>query len=330
MPLLGVCSAYAFACAFCSRFLFSWICFLLAGSLGNSGFVQFCLLFLILRISGFSSFSRVSCSGLFLDFLHYREFLVLVGFYSVLFAGLADNHFFSWTLWPMTSSSFHPIPHHSTPSTQPHPTTSQPHPTTIDSRPHIRRHTCTSPSQPIITSLMPNWYCPLVFLWESGPHQLDRWVGSPEVWILNLGALPIIASISFTHLACLCACFYECSSCVYTFFSTCLSTCVARAACFVFSSVFIITCMFSFLTNLLDNFVTVPIDVHITLLICLDSFSNCIFISLIPAYVCRNLCTHFPPIPYSYTFIAVFICMFCVLLYIHNHLFVFCFLVLQI
>ena len=67
-----------------------------------------------------------------------------------------------------------------------------------------------------------------------------------RVWIPNLGALPIIASVSLTHLPCLFACFYESVSCVYAFFSTCLSTCAARAACSVFGCVFITTFLFSF------------------------------------------------------------------------------------
>ena len=53
---------------FCSRFLFFWLSFLLAGSLCNSGFVHLSLLFLILRISGFSPFSRISRSGRFSGF----------------------------------------------------------------------------------------------------------------------------------------------------------------------------------------------------------------------------------------------------------------------
>ena len=66
-----------------------------------------------------------------------------------------------------------------------------------------------------------------------------------RVWIPNLGALPIIASVSLTHLPCLFACFYESVSCVYAVFSTYLSTCVVRAACFVFGSLFITTSLFS-------------------------------------------------------------------------------------
>jgi len=82
----------------------------------------------------------------------------------------------------------------------------------------------------------------------------------------------------------------------------------------------------SFSTNLIDTSVTVPIDVRITLLICLNSFFICIFISLIPAYVNLNMYMHFPSLPYSYTLISIFICMFCVLFYIHSHLSVFFFL----
>jgi len=35
-----------------------------------------------------------------------------------------------------------------------------------------------------------------------------------------------------------------------------------------------------------------------------------------------NMYTNFPPLPYSYTLISIFIGMFCVLFYIHNHPFV--------
>ena len=52
--------------------------------------------------------------------------------------------------------------------------------------------------------------------------------------------------------------------------------------------------------------------------------------SLIPAYVYLNMYTHFPPLPYSYIFIAEFICMLCVLFYIYKHLLVFFLAFLQI
>jgi len=66
------------------------------------------------------------------------------------------------------------------------------------------------------------------------------------VWIPNLGDLPIIASVSLTHIPCLFACFHESVSCVYTFFSPCLSTCVALAACFVLGSVLLTAFLFCF------------------------------------------------------------------------------------
>jgi len=45
-------------------------------------------------------------------------------------------------------------------------------------------------------------------------------------------------------------------------------------------------------------------------------------IILIAAYVYLNVHTHFPPLPYSYTFIAIFMCMFCDMIYICTLLFV--------
>jgi len=93
--------------------------------------------------------------------------------------------------------------------------------------------------------------------------------------------------------------------------------------CFVFCSILITIFLFSFSCsiNLINTYVTVPIDVRITLPICLDSILIFIFISLIPAYVYLNMYERFPPLPYSYTFIAIFMCMFCVIIYISIHLF---------
>ena len=52
--------------------------------------------------------------------------------------------------------------------------------------------------------------------------------------------------------------------------------------------------------------------IRMTLLICQSSFSICVFIILIPACVYLNMHTHFPPLVYSYTSIATFICIsFC-------------------
>jgi len=43
---------------------------------------------------------------------------------------------------------------------------------------------------------------------------------------------------------------------------------------------------------------------------------------LISAYVYLNMYTHFPLLPYSYTFIAIFICIVCVVFYFYTHVFV--------
>ena len=64
----------------------------------------------------------------------------------------------------------------------------------------------------------------------------------------------------------------------------------------------------------------VTIHVRINLRICLNSFSIYIFVPQIPTYVYKHMYTHFSPPPYLYTLVAIFICMFCVLFYIDNHL----------
>jgi len=56
--------------------------------------------------------------------------------------------------------------------------------------------------------------------------------------------------------------------------------------------------------------VTVPIDVHVALLICLPSSSFCISICVIHAYVYVNLYKHFPPLPHEHTTIAMSICKY--------------------
>jgi len=162
-----------------------------------------------------------------------------------------------------------------------------------------------------------------------------------------LGVLPIIASVSLTHLPSLFVCLHESLSCVYAVLSTYLSTCVALAACFVLGSVFLTAFFISF-------FFVYKSDRHLcySAFWCTHNptnmpkqktknkkqkwiyvyffFSTFILISLIPAYVYLNVYTHFPPLPYSYTFIAIFISMFCVLFSTYNHLFVFFLIFLQI
>jgi len=111
---------------------------------------------------------------------------------------------------------------------------------------------------------------------------------------------------------------------VYTFFSTCLSTCVASAVWFVFGFVFITTFLFFFFFSCEFNRYRChgALDVRITLLLCLSPVSICMTIILIVAYEYLNIHTQFPTLPYSYTFIAIFICMFCDMFYICTHLYV--------
>jgi len=75
-----------------------------------------------------------------------------------------------------------------------------------------------------------------------------------------------------------------------------------------YNHLFVFLILFS--TSLVATYVTVPIDVLITLLISLSSASFCISICVFHAYACVNLCTDFPPLPYSYTVIATFICIY--------------------
>jgi len=145
------------------------------------------------------------------------------------------------------------------------------------------------------------------------------------VWIAKPGALTIIASVSLTPNPSLFACFYESVSSVYVFFSTCLSACVASAAWFVFCFVFITTFLFPFFFFCKFNRYLChgALNVRITLLLSMSPFFICMFTLLIPVYVLPKIHTHSLPVLYSYTFIAISICMFCDLRYIYTHLFVF-------
>jgi len=55
----------------------------------------------------------------------------------------------------------------------------------------------------------------------------------------------------------------------------------------------------------------------------LSSFRIYTTLILIPAYVYPNIHTHFPPLPYSYTFIAIFICIVSVMFCIYTYVFVY-------
>ena len=60
---------------------------------------------------------------------------------------------------------------------------------------------------------------------------------------------------------------------------------------------------------------------RMSLLICLSSFSICMFIILIPVYVFLNMYTQVPPLPYPYAFISIFICIVCVMFYTYTNVF---------
>jgi len=105
------------------------------------------------------------------------------------------------------------------------------------------------------------------------------------VWISNPGALPIIASVSPQPIPCLFACFYESVSHVYVLFSTCLSSCVAREACFLFCSIFKTTLL---------------LVIRMTILICMSSFS--IYMSIIP-----NTCVCVYKQSYAFPFSSVLV-----------------------
>jgi len=110
-------------------------------------------------------------------------------------------------------------------------------------RPHTYRFTHTTP---VYTTTLRHTLTPstlhiseldkIVFPRYSSQSFTDTREGVyvTRVRIPNPGALPIIASVSPQPFPCLFACLYDSVSYVYTFFSTCLSACVARAACFVF------------------------------------------------------------------------------------------------
>jgi len=84
-----------------------------------------------------------------------------------------------------------------------------------------------------------------------------------------------------------------CRVCMLSSLPVCLPVLRAlRVLCLVLSSYQSLCFLSSFSTNLIDPYVTVPIDVSITLPICLSSFPICIFVSLIPANVCLNMYRH--------------------------------------
>jgi len=125
----------------------------------------------------------------------------------------------------------YPFPHNHTLPTQPRTHLSHPPP---------HNHTLRTAWKKLLFNCVPQIFS------EKLPHGLTA-AWHFGVWIPNLGALPITASISLTHIPSLFACFHESVSCVYVFFSTCLSICVWRAACLVFCCIF--TSFFSISKN---------------------------------------------------------------------------------
>ena len=94
----------------------------------------------------------------------------------------------------------------------------------------------------------------------------------------------------------MCVCFL-----LYLSFYLCCARCVF---CVLFC---IYTLLFpsSSSTNSIDTYVTVPIDIHIALLMYLSSSSFCISTCVIHAYVYVNFYKHFLPLSHSYTTIAI-------------------------
>jgi len=173
------------------------------------------------------------------------------------------------------------------------------------------------------------WNCiPEIFLSEppTGSRLLGVTSVNPRFTNNSLG-LDHAHSLSvclFLWVCVVCVCFL-----IYLSFYLCCAPYVFCVLFYIPNHIFAFR-LVPFSTNLIETYATVPIDVRTTLPICLSSFSTCIFLSQIPAYVYLNMYTHFPPLPYSYTLIAIFICMVCVLFYTYKHLFVFFLLFLQI
>ena len=138
-------------------------------------------------------------------------------------AKAAPRHFISPT---HKKATYHISPHDTTLPlpTQPHPAYSSPHPPLASST--QQSHHPHSLKKKLFNRV------PQKFLSEKLPHGLTA-AWHFGVWIPNLGALPIIASVSLTHNPSLVACLHESMSCLHVFFSTDLSTCVLRAACLV-------------------------------------------------------------------------------------------------
>jgi len=81
---------------------------------------------------------------------------------------------------------------------------------------------------------------------------------------------------------------------------------------FVFMTTFLFSLIFSY--KLTTHLWYGALIIRMILIMCLSSFSICMFVILIAAYVYLNMYRHFTPLPHSYTFVAIFICIVCVML----------------
>ena len=153
------------------------------------------------------------------------------------------------------------------------------------------------------------------FLWTSYWTSLQvDFHGRVRVPIL--GALPIMVSVSLTHLfSLLPVAMILCRVCMLSDLPVCLSMLRAlRDLCSdpsLFSwPPFCLLCSFS--PNSAYTYVTLSLDVHLALPICLSSSSVYISICLIHVFVYVTLYTHFPPLSHSNlnATIAISICIY--------------------
>jgi len=137
--------------------------------------------------------------------------------------------------------------------------------------PKLRAHESMLRNRIHIFAIFWLFHCvPEIFLWEKLPHGLiTAW--RLGVWIPNLGALPIIASVSLTHIPSVFACLHESVSCLYVFFSTCLSVCVTVACC-VFRVLFHLHFRVTFFNFKIYIYMTVVASVHISFFVLLYLF----------------------------------------------------------
>ena len=126
---------------------------------------------------------------------------------------------------------------------------------------------------------------------------------NPQPWRFTNNSL----GLPHAHSLSICLLLWVCVVCVcfilYLSSYLCCARCVFCVLFYIHNLPFV--CILLFPANPIDTYVLVPIDVHIALPICLSSSSVCIPICLIHAYVYVNLYKHFPPLPHSYTPIAL-------------------------